>query len=36
MGTERFSTGRMAGEGVVLNLIGAVVITAVCYFLLPR
>lgn len=35
-GTERFSTRRMATEGFVLNLLGAAVITVVCYLLLPR
>ncbi|HHH31096.1 MAG TPA: SLC13/DASS family transporter [Polyangiaceae bacterium] len=35
-GTDRFTTRRMAGEGFVLNLLGAGVITLVCYLLLPR
>jgi sodium-dependent dicarboxylate transporter 2/3/5 len=35
-GTERFSTRRMASEGFALNLLGAAVITTVCYLLLPR
>lgn len=35
-GTERFSTRRMATEGFALNLIGAVVVTVLCFSLLPR
>ncbi|MEZ4440634.1 MAG: SLC13 family permease [Polyangiaceae bacterium] len=35
-GTERFTTREMAREGFVLNLIGAVIVTAVCYFALPH
>lgn len=35
-GTERFPTRRMATEGLVLNLIGAVVVTLLCFLLLPR
>jgi sodium-dependent dicarboxylate transporter 2/3/5 len=33
-GTGEITIRRMAKEGLVLNLIGAVVVTAVCYFLL--
>ena len=35
-GTGRFTTRHMAGEGFALNLIGALVVTLVCYLLLPR
>ena len=35
-GTDRFTTRRMASEGFVLNLLGAAVVTTVCYLLLPR
>jgi solute carrier family 13 (sodium-dependent dicarboxylate transporter), member 2/3/5 len=35
-GTERFDTKVMAREGFGLNLMGTVVISGVCYLLLPR
>jgi sodium-dependent dicarboxylate transporter 2/3/5 len=35
-GTGKVTTSRMAREGIALNLIGGVVITLVCYFMLPR
>jgi sodium-dependent dicarboxylate transporter 2/3/5 len=35
-GTDRFPTRKMASEGFALNLFGAVAITLVCFFLLPR
>ena len=35
-GTGKFDVRTMAREGVVLNLIGAAVITVVCYFVLPK
>ena len=35
-GTDRFPTRRMASEGFVLNLLGACVITIVCFYLVPR
>jgi sodium-dependent dicarboxylate transporter 2/3/5 len=35
-GTGRFTTRRMAGEGVFLNLAGALAIALVCYVTLPR
>ena len=33
-GTGRFTTTRMMREGFALNLIGSVVITALCYLML--
>ncbi len=35
-GTEKMSTSRMAREGIALNILGAIAITLVCYFMLPR
>lgn len=31
-GSESFSVGEMAREGIVLNLVGAVIVTVICYF----
>ena len=35
-GTDRVTTRQMAREGFVLNLLGAVAISTLCYLLLPR
>jgi sodium-dependent dicarboxylate transporter 2/3/5 len=35
-GTERFTTRQMATEGFAINLFGVLVVSVLCFFLLPH